>query len=66
MKPAGEIQWVEEPLQAVLERAVRDVIADANTKPADKLKAIEIGAKLLSIRHKIEGGGDGGNFFSGT
>lgn len=51
---------------AILEQAVRDTLKDKDADPAVRLKAIEIGAKLLGIRHKIEGGGDAGSFFDGT
>jgi hypothetical protein len=49
-----------------LERAVADILENEKTKTADRLKAIEAGAKLLTIRHRIEGmgtGDDGTNFF---
>lgn len=51
-------------LSEVLEAAIRSVLKDKETKPSDRVKAIEAGAKLLAIRHKIEGGGDAGNFFA--
>lgn len=54
----------EKDLSEVLEAAIREVLKNKDTKPADRLKAIEAGAKLLAIRHKIEGGGDAGNFFT--
>lgn len=54
----------EPDLSEVLEAAIRAVLKNKETKPADRLKAIEAGAKLLAIRHKIEGGGDAGNFFA--
>ncbi len=50
-------------LSEVLELAIRKVLRDKDTKPADRVKAIEAGTKLLSIKHKIEGGGNDGNFF---
>jgi hypothetical protein len=49
-----------------LEKAVTDILGNEKTKTADRLKAIEAGAKLLTIRHRIEGmgtGDDGTNFF---
>lgn len=48
-----------------LEKGVRDILkGDLST--AERLKAIEIGSKLLMIRHRIEGAGEGedGKFFS--
>lgn len=50
-------------LLELLEKSVRDILRSKDTKPADRLKAIEQGARLLAIRHKIEEGGGGGSFF---
>jgi hypothetical protein len=50
----------------VLEQGVRDVLKDEKAKVADKLKALDAGAKLLMVRHKIEGGSADGSFFSGN
>jgi hypothetical protein len=47
----------------LLEKGVRDVIADKKATPADRLKAIEAGAKLLGIKHKISGSADGDSYF---
>jgi hypothetical protein len=49
-----------------LEQEVRKVLRDKNIEPAERLKAIEVGAKLLAIRHKIEDGigGQSGSFFA--
>lgn len=50
-----------------LERGVREVLNSKDgVSTADKLKAVECGAKLLMIRHRIEGAGEGddGKFFS--
>lgn len=42
-----------------LERAVEGVLApDSVATPAEKIKAIEAGAKLLQIKHKIDGAGE--------
>lgn len=52
-----------------LEKGVRDVLdAKDGVSTAERLKAIEAGAKLLMIRHRIEGSGEGedGKFFSQT
>lgn len=54
----------EKDLSEVLEAAIRAVLKSKDTKPGDRLKAIEAGAKLLMIRHKISGAGDDGNFFT--
>jgi hypothetical protein len=49
----------------LLEAGVRDVLRDKDAKRSDKLKAVEIGSKLLVIRHKIDGGdGSDGSFFT--
>ena len=48
----------------VLEQGVRDVLKDEKAKVADKLKALDAGAKLLMVRHKIEGGTADGSFFT--
>jgi hypothetical protein len=47
-----------------LENAVRAVLKDKEAKRGDRLKAIEVGTKLLAIRHKIDGGDDAGSFFA--
>jgi len=52
-----------------LERAVRAVLnSKGEVSTTEKLKAIECGAKLLMIRHRISGGteGEDGKFFSKT
>lgn len=60
MKPATH----EPEFIALLESGVRAVLRDKNSKTSDRLKAIEIGSKLLAIRHKIDGGDDSGSFFA--
>lgn len=49
-----------------LEKAVSDILGDPKAKVGDRLKAIEMGAKVAAIRHRIDGGGEGedGNFFA--
>jgi hypothetical protein len=51
-----------------LEDAVTAVLnsTKADVSTAERLKAVEMGAKLLMIRHRIEGGteGEDGKFFS--
>lgn len=42
-----------------LEKGVQDILDNSKSKPADRLKAVEAGVRVLMIRHKIEGGGDG-------
>jgi hypothetical protein len=48
----------------LLEAGVREVLRDKDAKRGDKLKAVEIGSKLLAIRHKIDGADDSGSFFA--
>jgi hypothetical protein len=48
----------------LLERGVRDVLKDKDTSAADKLKAIDVGAKIAAIQHKIAGGKDDESFFN--
>jgi len=48
-----------------LESAVRTVLKDKEARRSERLKAIEVGAKLLEIRHKINGGDTtDGSFFT--
>ena len=47
---------------AVLERGVRQVLADKKATASEKLAAVNAGAKLLAIKHRIEGGEET-NFF---
>jgi len=47
---------------AVLEKGVRDVLGNRKASPTDKLAAVNAGAKLLAIKHKITGG-DEDSFF---
>jgi hypothetical protein len=49
-----------------LEDGVRAILDDTELSNAERLRAIETGAKLLMIRHRITGGadGDGEHFFS--
>lgn len=46
----------------LLERGIRDVLKDKQAGPADRLKAIEIGAKVAALQLK-GGTGDGEKFF---
>ena len=55
-------------LLTTLEQEVRNILVNGNgeVSTAERLKAIEAGAKLLMIRHRINGAGEGedGKFFS--
>lgn len=46
-----------------LKRGVQTVLSDKEATVGDKLKAIEVGAKLAAIEYKIKGGGDDDQFF---
>ena len=46
----------------VLEQGVRDVLKNRKATAADKLGAINAGAKLIAIEHKITGGDESGFF----
>jgi hypothetical protein len=52
----------ETDFMAVLEKGVRDVLGNRKASPTDKLAAVNAGAKLLAIKHKITGG-DEDSFF---
>lgn len=53
-------------LLAKLEKEILAMLDRPKLTPGEKLKAIEAGAKVLMIRHKIqEGGGGDGAFFAG-
>jgi len=56
---ADDIEFVK-----LLEDGVRAVLRDKQAKMSDRLKAVEIGSKLLAIRHKIDGADDSGSFFT--
>jgi len=47
----------------ILEDGIRDVLNDEKATSEQKLKAIEVGAKVAAIRYKIKGGMDGEKFF---
>jgi hypothetical protein len=58
-------QHVDANLMTELEGAVRAVLKDKDARRSERLKAIEVGAKLLEIRHKINGGDTAdGSFFT--
>jgi hypothetical protein len=46
-----------------LENAVRAVIKNRKSKPADKLSAINAGVRLAAIKHKISNGDPEEGFF---
>lgn len=48
-----------------LEAGVKKILDNDKSKPGDRLKACEIGVKVLMVRHRIEniGDGDNGSFF---
>ena len=50
---------IPDPLMLTVSRALTAVMRDAKATPGEKLKAIEIGVKLLAVRHKIKEGDDG-------
>lgn len=52
----------EEDFAVVLERGVRDILKNGEATAAEKLGAINTGAKLLMIRHRI--GEPEPNFFN--
>jgi hypothetical protein len=59
--PAKSLNGSEKFLR-LLERGVREVMLDKAADRDHKLQAINAGAKLLAIRHKIEAGDSSGFF----
>jgi len=52
-------------LMVVVEEAIVEVLKSKRISSVDKIKAIEAGAKILAVRHKIEQGSeDESSFFS--
>ncbi len=47
-----------------LELELRKALRDKDLKQSDRIKLLEVGAKLLAVRHKVEGGDTSGNFFA--
>ena len=47
---------------SILEQGVRDVLKNRKTNAGEKLQAVNAGAKLLAIKHKITGGDEQGFF----
>ena len=58
-KPAGD------PFLAKLKKEITDMLEGDTLTPAERLKAIEAGAKILGIQHKIDGESErDGSFFA--
>ena len=57
---------IPDPFLLQLSRALAALMKDPKASAAERLKAIEIGVKLLAVRHKIkepdDDGGGGMNF----
>lgn len=60
-KPA-DLASEDDKFLKLLEDGVKKVLSDPASKPGERLQAVQAGAKLLAIRHKI-GGGDEKGFF---
>jgi hypothetical protein len=45
-----------------LKRGVKDVLANKDSQPSERVAAITAGAKLLMIQHKINGNDEKGFF----
>jgi hypothetical protein len=59
--PAKSLNGSEKFLR-LLERNVKSVLLDDDASTENRLAAINAGAKLLAIRHKIEAGDSSGFF----
>jgi hypothetical protein len=51
---------IPDPLMLQVARALANVMKDPKASTSEKLKAIEIGVKLLAVRHKIKEPDDDG------
>lgn len=60
-KPS-DISTEDDKFLKLLEDGVRKVLQNKDAKPSERLQAVQAGAKLLAIRHKIGGGEDKGFF----
>ena len=49
---------------ALAEKVVRKVLKNPRLSMAQRLKAIEILAKLVTVKHKVSDGGGDGTFFT--
>ena len=58
MSEVNGIAAKEDELLKELEAAVRRIVKSNKSSRADKLSAINAGTRLLTIKHKIENGGD--------
>lgn len=57
----------DKALLDAMEKAVISVLEDKKSKAKEKLEAVNAGAKLMQIKHKISGdnvGDEPGNFFN--
>ncbi|HWS65716.1 MAG TPA: hypothetical protein VN325_23400 [Steroidobacteraceae bacterium] len=55
---------IRDRLLVKVEQEVMALLENKKLTPGERLKAIEVGAKVLMIRHKLEDGGDkDGSFF---
>lgn len=61
-KKQTEAAETEHDFMATLEAGVRKVLAENDATAGERIAAINAGAKLLMIRHKISGGDEKGFF----
>jgi len=61
-KKDHEINDEDEEFLRLLEDGVKKVLKDKESKPGLRLQAVQAGAKLLAIRHKILGNDEKGFF----
>jgi hypothetical protein len=61
-KKDHEINDEDEEFLRLLEDGVKKVLKDKDAKPGLRLQAVQAGAKLLAIRHKILGNDEKGFF----
>lgn len=47
----------------ILEDGIKDVLSNKDTSPKERISAIEAGAKLMQIKHKIDGDEGGASSF---
>jgi len=59
--PAKSLNGTEKFLR-LLEKGVKDVLASEDATKAERLQAVNAGAKLIAIRHKLDGSDDAGFF----
>lgn len=51
-----------DPLLVALEKGITDVLTNKDATAKEKIAAITAGVKVAAIKHKIEGGDQGGFF----